>query len=184
MQTTFKKIGLRTALAAALAVVAVSSHAVEGTATATGTVIQPIAIGSTANLNFGKFTPGAGGSITVSTSGAPTVSGVVRSSTVATTAAKFDVTGDANATYAITYTGTSADLADAVTPTPNKMALAIVSDLTAGNKTVTGTADTVASGNLGAGSAQSIYVGGKLTVAATQPSGTYTGSIKVQVEYN
>lgn len=168
---------MRAALAVALAAVTMSSQAVEGTASATGTVITPIAIAKATDLNFGKFARGTGGSITISTSGAATSTGIVRSTVVTPTAAKFDVTGDNNATYAITYTGTSTTLSDGAT---NTMAMSIHSDLTAGNAT-TGTAS---AGTLSASGAQSIYVGGALTVGATQVAGTYTGSVKVQVEYN
>lgn len=178
MKRIFKQHSLlRAALAVALAAMAMSSQAVEGTATATGTVITPISITKSADLNFGNFAPGTGGTITVSTSGAPTSTGIVRSTTVTPTAAKFDVSGDNNATYAITYTGTSATLSDGATGT---MDLAIHSDLTAGNAT----SNTASSGTLSAAGTQSIYVGGTLTVGATQASGTYTGSVKVQVEYN
>lgn len=178
MKRIFKQHSpLRAALAVALAAAAMSSQAVEGTATATGTVIAPISITKSADLNFGKFASGAGGTMTVSTSGAATSTGIVRSTIVTPTAAKFDVSGDNDATYAITYTGTSATLSDGATGT---MALAIHSDLTAGNIT----SGTVSSGTLSASGAQSIYVGGTLTVGATQASGTYTGSVKVQVEYN
>lgn len=177
MKHTVKQSTLRVALAAALAVVTLSSQAVEGTATATGTVIAPIAISTATNLNFGNFARGAGGSITIATDGTPTSTGIVRSTTVTPTAAKFDVTGDANATYAITYTGTSTTLSDGAT---NTMAMTYHSDLTAGGAT----SGTVASGTLSGAGAQSIYVGGTLTVGATQVAGIYTGSVKVQVEYN
>lgn len=173
----FKQVALRSAMAFALAAIGISSYAVEGTASATGTVIAPIAIATGTNLNFGKFARGAGGSITVSTSGAPTSTGIVRSTTVTPTAARFDVTGDASATYSITYTGTSATLSDGAT---NTMAMAIFSDLTAGGAT----SGSAATGTLSGTGAQSIYVGGTLTVGATQAAGNYTGSVKVQVEYN
>lgn len=177
MKSNFKQASLRAALAVALAAAAVSSYAVEGVAGATATVIAPIAINNAVDLNFGKFAPGTGGSITVSTDGTPSSTGIVRSTTVAPTAARFDVTGDANATYAITYTGTSTTLSDGGT---NSMALAIFSDLDAGGVT----SGSASSGTLSGTGAQSIYVGGTLTVGATQAAGTYTGSVKVQVEYN
>jgi hypothetical protein len=179
MNRHFKQHSLQAALAAALTLLAMTSQAAQGTASATGTVITPIAITKAADLNFGKFAPGAGGSITVSTSGAPTSAGIVRSTAVTPTAAKFDVTGDNDATYAITYTGTSTTLSDGQA-TPNTMAMSIHSDLAAANAT----SGTVSSGTLSATGAQSIYVGGTLTVGAAQVAGTYTGSVNVQVEYN
>jgi len=180
MKLTVKQTTLRAALAAALAAVTLGSQAVEGTATATGTVIAPIAINKVTDLNFGRFAPGTGGTITVSTSGEVTTSGVINSSLGSPAAAKFDVTGDANATYTITYAGTSPSLSDGAT-TPNTMAMSIHSDLTGGN-TASGTP--VDTGTLSASGTQSIYVGGTLTVDAAQPAGTYNGDVKVQVEYN
>lgn len=179
MKHTVKQSTLRVALAAALAAVTLSSQAIEGTASATGTVIAPIAITTATNLNFGKFARGTGGSITIATDGTPTSTGIVRSTTVTPTAAKFDVTGDASANYAITYTGTDTTLSDGAA-TPNTMAMSIHSDLTAGGAT----SGTVTSGTLNGSGTQSIYVGGTLTVGATQVAGIYTGSVKVQVEYN
>lgn len=173
----FKQVALRSAMAAAFAVIGVSSYAVEGTASASGTVIAPIAITKGADLNFGKFARGAGGSITVATNGTPSSTGIVRSTTVTPTAARFDVTGDAAATYSITYTGTSTTLSDGAT---NTMTMAIFSDLTGGGAT----SGSAATGLLNGSGTQSVYVGGTLTVGATQVAGTYTGSVKVQVEYN
>lgn len=184
MNTPFnlKQRGLTLALVSTFAIGATisgQSVAAADTATATATVITPIAIASTKNLEFGSFAPGAGGTVTVSTSGARTGSGVILSSVgAATTAAKFDVTGTGTSTYAISYTGTSATLLDSVSS--ETMALALISDLDASNTTTAGTVDT---GALTAG-AQSIYVGGILTVGAGQAAGTYSGVVDVQVEYN
>ncbi|MEG3191193.1 DUF4402 domain-containing protein [Lysobacter sp. D1-1-M9] len=166
------------AIALSAAAFASTSIAAEATASGTGTVIKPIAIVKAVDLVFGEFAPGAGGSVTVSTSGARTATGAILSTVGSSpTAAKFDVTGEADATYSIAI-APSANLADTAT-TPNTMALETFSDLTAGNA-VTGN---VATGTLTAG-AQSIYVGGKLTVGATQAAGTYSGNVKVTVEYN
>jgi spore coat protein U-like protein len=59
------------------------------------------------------------------------------------------------------------------------MALARISDLTAGDAT----SGEVTSGTL-TGGAQSIYLGGTLTVGETQVAGAYTGSVTATVEYN
>jgi hypothetical protein len=182
MQINLKQRGLKLALASAFvlgATVSSQGFAAEGTATGTADVIKPIAIAKAVDLDFGKFAPGAGGSVTVATDGTRTASGAILSTVRTPTAAKFDVTGDASATYAITYTGTSTELSTGGT-TPVTMALAHFSDLTAGGATT----GTVTSGTLSTTGAQSIYVGGKVTVGATQAAGTYTGSVKVQVEYN
>lgn len=164
------------ALALSYVAFANDSHAAEATASGTGTVIQPITITKATDLSFGEFAPGAGGTVTVSTSGARTSSGAILSTIGSSpSAAKFDVAGETDATYSITISP-AAELSDGAT---NTMALATFSDLTAGNAT----SGNVASGTL-TGGAQSIYVGGTLTVGASQVAGTYTGNITVTVEYN
>ncbi len=174
----------RVALASVVALGAFSasnSFAAEATTSSSATVIEPIAITKAigTDLLFGKFAPGAGGSVTVATDGARTATGAILSSVgSAPAAAKFDVTGDNDATYGITWGGAT-DLIDSAT-TPNTMALARISDL-AGTGATTGE---VTTGTLGTGGTQSIYLGGTLTVGASQTPGTYTGNVTVTVEYN
>ncbi|MHB1053869.1 MAG: DUF4402 domain-containing protein [Thiobacillus sp.] len=182
MNINFKQHALKLALVSAFALGAsalgINAYAAAATSTATSTVIAPIAITAPVVLSFGKFARGAGGSVTISNSGARTSSGVILSSTSSVqTAARFDVTGEGSSTYAITHSGVTV-LSDAAT-TPNTMALAKTSDLTGANVTT----GNVATGTLTSG-AQSIYVGGTLTVGATQVAGTYTGAVTVTVEYN
>lgn len=149
-------------------------------AAASGTVIAPITVGKITDLSFGKFAPGAGGTVTISTSGLRTSGGIVPSSFGSTlTAAKFNVAGDADATYTITHSGSTA-LTNTTGTGAETMALAKFSDLT-GADSVAGTAT---AGKLSAGGVQSIYVGGTLTVAANQVPGVYTGTVDVTVEYN
>lgn len=160
-----------------------NAYAASATSTATSTVIAPIGITAPAVLSFGKFAPGAGGSVTISNSGARTGTGVILSSTSSTqTAARFDVTGEGSTTYAITPSGVTAltGISGAALTLPSTMALAKTSDLTGANVTT----GNVTAGTLAAGGTQSIYVGGTLTVGAAQPAGTYTGNVTVTVEYN
>jgi hypothetical protein len=153
-----------------------NSFAADATATATSTVIVPIAITKSADLVFGQFAPGAGGTVTVATNGNRTASGPVLSSVGSTpAAARFDVTGANNATYTISWSGGTA-----LTSGTNTMTLTRVSALTADGATT----GEVANGTLTATGAQSIYLGGVLNVAATQPVGTYTGNVTATVEYN
>lgn len=151
--------------------------AASATTTSTATVIQPIAIAKSADLVFGDFARGAGGTVTVATDGTRTASGPILSTAGATpTAAKFDVTGNADSTYSISISPAAA-LTDSVST--ETMSLSVFNDLTAGGAT----SGTVTSGTLTSG-AQSIYLGGELTVGATQAAGTYTGDVTVTVEYN
>lgn len=167
---------LGAAFAAAAFALPSPGHAATTTAASSGTVVTPIAITKTADLSFGKFAAGAGGTITVSTSGARTASGVVPLTASTTTAAKFDVTGENSATYSISFSGSTTTL----TSGSDTMAFALVSDLSGANAT----SGSVTSGTLDGSGKQSIYVGGELTVGASQPPGSYTGSVNVAVEYN
>ncbi len=173
---SFRRITLASVVALG-ALGASNGFAADATTTSTATVITPIAITKSADLVFGSFARGAGGSVTISTSGARTASGTILS-TVGNTpsAAKFDVTGDGASTYSITWSGDTV-LTDSVST--ETMTLARISDLTAGNATT----GEVTSGTLTSG-AQSIYLGGTLTVGAAQAAGAYTGSVTATVEYN
>ena len=165
---------LKLVLAAAAVAAAPASIGANTSASSTGTVVTPIAITKAADLVFGKFAASTGGTVTVSTSGARTVSGAVIGMSGTPAAAQFDVTGEADATYSINLTAPATQDSGSDT-----MAFAVVSDLTGANAT----AGNVTSGTL-TGGAQSIYVGGVLTVASAQPAGTYSGSVVATVEYN
>ena len=133
-------------------------------ANASATVVDPIALSATADLNFGSFEPGAsGGTVIVDQAGAASETGtVVRvPSGNPTSAAAFDVTGQDGAGYDIL--ATSGGL---LGPGPT-MALA---------------PDAPANGTL-AGGADSFNVGGTLTVAAGQTPGDYSGTVEVTVTY-
>jgi hypothetical protein len=145
------------------------AFAASATGTASATVLAPIAIGTTVPLNFGSFAGNAAGSVTIAPTlaGTRSFTGVVLTSGVAGTAAKFTVTGTGNATFGVTYTN----------PTFN------VLNGSGGTMSVTTTGAT--SGTLAAGTLD-LYVGGTLTVAASQAAGAYTNnsSMIVVVEYN
>lgn len=181
--TAVKHNSLKIALATALALGATAfsggaSAANNASATATATVVTPIAITKSTDLVFGSFYPGATtGTVDVNTNGARTFSGGVLTASGGATpaAAKFDVTGGANATYTIAY-ATGVTLTGSGAP----MALTQISDLTGAG----GAATLAATGTLSAGGTQSIYIGGSLAVAANQAAGAYTGNITATVVYN
>lgn len=162
------------ALALAISAAAGSAAAAVANATSTSTVVTPINITKGADLAFGSFAAGAG-TVTVSPNGTRAFSGGVIGMGGSPTAARFDVTGQAGLNYGITWTGTSTELSDGGS---NTMAFTRISALTAS----AATSGDVSSGTLTAG-AQSIYVGGVLTVAANQAPGTYTGTISATVVY-
>jgi len=182
---SFNRGGLKAAaLASTLALTGLgmvgNAHAAEATADTSAEVIVPIAITKGADLSFGRFAanPVGAGTVTISNSGVRSLDGgVVAAGTAGTaTAARFDVTGDGASTYSIAIANTA--LTHAVDGTAT-MDLAITSDLTGANVTD----GTVTSGTLTSG-AQSIYVGGTLSVASAQKAGIYSGTITATVEYN
>jgi spore coat protein U-like protein len=181
--TAAKQNSLKIALVSVLALGAsafsgAASAANNASATATATVVTPIAITKATDLAFGSFYPGATtGTVDVNTNGTRTFSGGVTTSSggATPTAAKFDVTGQASATYTIAY-------ASGVTLTgPGApMALTQISDLTGAG----GATTLAAAGALSAGGTQSVYIGGSLAVGANQVAGAYTANITATVVYN
>ena len=143
------------------------------------TVIVPIAITKSADLIFGKFAPNDGGEVTVATDGARTTTGPILSGSGATpTAAQFDVTGDNDSTYGITWSGVAVLTGDDTGT--STMALSRISALSADGATT----GVVGTGTLGTGGAQSIYLGGTLAVGASQADGNYIGDVTATVEFN
>jgi hypothetical protein len=175
---TFRFAALASAVALGAFGASNSFAAKAAASNSSATVIVPIQISKTTDLVFGKFAPGAGGKVTVATDGARTTTGPILSVSGATpTAAKFDVTGDNNSTYGITWSG-AAVLTDSVSS--ETMALSKISDLTAAGVTT----GEISSGTLSGSGAQSIYLGGELTVGVAQADGTYAGDVTATVEYN
>jgi len=151
----------------AAALVALSSgaaHAATATGSATATIVTPIAIthASGATLDFGTFDAGTGGSVSVSQGGVGSVGGGVLFVSGNTNAADaFNVTGEGSRAFNISTTsGTVSN----------------------GSVTMAFTTSAPASGTLASGAA-SFSVGGSLTVAAGQATGTYTGSYNATVVY-
>jgi hypothetical protein len=155
----------------ALAATAVDVHAADATSNASATVMTPISISNTAALRFGKFSALTGGTVVVSAAGARSATGaVVLSTTDAGGAASFAVSGDANATYAITL--------------PNSATITHSVDNTQTMAIGTFTSNPSGTGTLSAGGAQTLTVGATLTVGNAQTTGSYSGTFDVSVEYN
>jgi hypothetical protein len=178
----FKKSFQHAALVSAVTLAAFgvsNSFAASSSADSNATVIEPIAITKDSNLAFGQFAPGAGGDVIVSTSGARTTTNPILSTTGNTIkAAQFTVSGANDATFSVSITNTV--LTETVSGTET-MALATFSDNSGAGGTPGGD---VTAGTLSPSGAQSIYLGGTLTVGASQTAGAYTGTVSTVVEYN
>ena len=153
--------------------IAVSSFAqISATASASANIITPISIAKNLDMSFGNIAvnPTApGGTVTLPPSASPvrTFTGGITLPAVTglVQAAKFTVTGEGTSAYTITIPGSIT-----ITSSSNNMSLIPVSNPSGSGALVGGT--------------QAIYVGGTLTVSATQVVGTYTGTFPVTVNYN
>lgn len=175
-QARFTSHGIKLAVMALALGAAGSALAATATATSTSVVVTPIAIAKSVDLSFGTIAGGATtGTVTLTPGGTRSFTGGAVAAGGSPAAAKFDVTGSGTLTYSIDMTGTSTSL----TSGSDTMSFTAISDTSASAKT----SGTVASGALTAG-AQSIYVGGVLSVGVNQNAGNYTGNISVAVNYN
>lgn len=141
-------------------------------ASTSATIITPIAISKTVDLNFGNIVAGTAGTVTVGTDDSRSSTGGVTLPTATPgtiTAAQFDVTGLANATYSITVPASF----NVTGPGDDMEVSTFVTD-----PTPTGTLD-------GSGE-QTISVGATLAVGANQTAGTYTNAdaLVITVAYN
>lgn len=146
---------------------------VEGTATATATIITPLTLTNVADMNFGNITAtAAGGTVVLAPAGGRTATGVQLPGTTGTVAAaSFTVAGEASYEYSVTLP-TTHTLTEPGTTTMDLGTF--TSSLTDNTSTLDGT---------GAGA---FTVGSTLTLGANQASGTYTNEtgFTVSVVYN
>ena len=146
---------------------------VSATATASATIVGPIGIANTANMNFGNVAVSAVAGTVVMTPAAvrSTTGGCTLPVVTGTVAAgAFNVTGAAAYTYAITLP-------------------AAATTITFGANTMTvdtWTSTPSGTGTLSAGGSQALTVGGTLHVGASQAAGTYISGtpFTVTVNYN
>lgn len=145
-----------------------ASHAqVSATANATAEIVTPLTLTKTVDLNFGKFSVSAAGTVVVSPAGARTQTGgcTLLGGTVA--AASFNVTGTNNAQYVITLPVSSTITLGATNITLN-----------------TFVSNPATPGTLSAAGAQTFTVGATLNALGTEGVGVYTGTFNVSVNYN
>lgn len=155
------------------------ASAADATATAgiQATVVAPIAITKSADLNFGSFAADdtTAGTVVVATGGTRTFTGgasAVSSGAGTVTAASFSVTGEGTSTFSIALP-TTVTLTRTATGATETMSVGTF----ASNPSATGT--------LTAGAA-TVAVGATLSVAAAQVPGIYanTTGLPVTVAYN
>ena len=146
------------------------------TASATATIITPITIIKTADMNFGNVAVSAttAGTAVLAPAGTRTTGGAGGVTLPATTgtvsAASFTVSGQGGYTYAITL------------PTS-----CVITDGASHNMTVNAfTSSPSATGTLSVGGTETLNVGATLNVTAGQASGLYTNAtgVPVTVNYN
>ena len=170
-----KKITLLAILVIAAFSVNVNAQTVvSGAATATATIITPIAITKVVDMNFGDIsTNGTDGTVTLDYASGRVATGGASFSAATPgtiTSAKFTVTGKAGYAYSISI------------PT----AITLTHTNTTSVMQVTNIGNNVgANGTLTAGT-QDIFVGGKLNLIGAQLAGVYTNTadLKVTVNYN
>jgi hypothetical protein len=154
---------------------AVDMHAqsAQATASASATIVTPIGITKSVDLNFGNIAAGTTAStVKIDTVGARTVltgTAILPATTGSPTAAKFQVTGTPSFSYGVTPPG-------------------VVTIVSGGNNMTVDTWVTnptgLSGGLLSAGGTQPLTVGGVLHVAAGQAAGVYTATFNITVVYN
>jgi hypothetical protein len=148
------------------------AFAVATTGTSNVKVFQTLSIAANTALEFGNIaTTGTEGSVvlTAAASTTPTATNVTLVSGTTRTAGKFIVTGETGATYTISL--------------PSSITLAGSGSATGQTMTVdTFTSSPSTTGTLAAGD-NNLFIGAKLTVAAAQVPGPYSGTYNVTVNY-
>ena len=152
----------------------ISSAQVTATATASSTIVTPIGITKTVDMNFGNVAINSttAGTVVLAPAGTRTSTGGVTLPATAGTvaAAEFNVTGANNYTFSITLPSTSHEIKSG----SNTMS-------------VTGfTSTPTPTGALSATGSATVKVGATLNVSAGQAAGTYTSvtPFEVTVNYN
>ncbi|MFB0903113.1 MAG: DUF4402 domain-containing protein [Nonlabens sp.] len=145
------------------------------TASSSATIVAPIGIAQSVDMNFGNVaTNSIGGTVVLTTGGSTSITGglTLPANTGTITAAAFEVTGEANYTYTIELTIGAIILQDDA-GTQNQMTV----DNFVSNPDATGA---LTSG------VQTINMGATLNVADGQAAGVYrnSGGLTVTVNYN
>ena len=148
---------------------------VSGSGTATATVSRGISLTKNSDLAFGRIIrPNAGsGTVTVSTAGARSLTGTgsFGFAAPAPTAASFGITGEGGQSVTVSV------------PSSFVMTRAGSPNITV-NTTATGSGAQTLGGTLGSTGTLAVSVGGSFTINSATPTGGYSGSFLVSVQYN
>jgi len=169
MKTTIKIFSLAIAI---IGFSATSFAQVSATATASGTIVTPIAISKTVDMNFGNVAvSSSAGTVVLATAGTRSATGGVTlpATTGTIAAAEFTITGQGGYTYSISLPSTPTT----VTSGGNNMTVNAFTSNPGGTGTLTN-------------GTQTLKVGATLNVGASQAAGTYTSTtpFTVTVNYN
>lgn len=170
-----KRFNIFLSLTAIMATISMTSFGqVSATANVTATIIAPLSITKTVDMNFGDVAVSAttAGTVVLSPLGVRTTTGGTSLSLTTpgtVTAASFTVTGSGSLTYAITLPSSATTIANGA----NSMTVSTFTSLPSGT------------GLLALGT-QTLLVGATLNVAAGQATGVYTSAtpFTVTVSYN
>ena len=166
------KMYAKTAIAALLVAVsapALAQATATTTASGTTTILQPISIVKTADLQFGKVVRPSGAtpqSVQVTSAGVRSLVGTGTAVLMGTTAsaASFTVTGEGAAAITVTVPATFA-----------------MGDLTV---TTQGTYPTAIGGTIGSQGTAVVAVGGSFPITNTTATGSFSGTLSVTAAYN
>jgi hypothetical protein len=170
-----KQIAKFFALAIVMIAFSISTFA-QATATASATIITPIGILKTVDMNFGNVvTSAAAGTVVLTPAGTRSTTlgaSIIPAQPGTVTAATFTVSGSAGLTYSITLPA-SVTINNGV---PSMTVDTFISNPAAG----------VGTGTIGGGGTQTLTVGATLNVGANQAPGFYTSAapFTVTVNYN
>jgi hypothetical protein len=150
--------------------ICVPVYAATATATATANITSTMTVRTINGLFFGDLSAGAeSGTLELSPGGTRTTTGgVTVNSAIAGSPAAFDVQGDPNSTYSITFPAAIV----MSNGSPNSMVVDKFTSLPE------------ATGVIDASGQQTLYVGATLNVDSNQAFGTYSGELNVTVDYH
>ncbi len=166
LSKTFLALPLLALAGAALVLAPATGHAASVGATASVTIQKAVGITKAEDLAFGTVSTStatgtavinAGTGATSSTGGVDSISGATRG--------EFDITGEPNVAVSVSFQDTTINLTGPGSP------MSVALTLSNASPTLDGSGDA------------KVYVGGTLTIGASQVSGAYSGSFTVIANY-